>query len=173
MMRSDLRVVLGIVSGLACVGILAPKSPAAAQATNFRQEMDDIKNAIPGLGAEHPPIDFTERAPLVVPPTNDLPPPVDAAPRLGVNDPDVINRTEALSDPRRPVPLTDPGAAAGGADARPYLIDPPSGMRNPDAVATAATSDGFQDAPKLKKGTRTATAKTHRVRRTPAVAAAQ
>ncbi len=170
-MRAALRVVVVAVPAFLSVGMLA--RPAAAQATNFRQEWDDIKESIPGLGSERAPIDFTERAPLVVPPTNDLPPPVDAAPRLGLNDPDALDRTKALSDPRRPVPPTDPGASAAGADARPYLIDPPSGMRNPAAVADAASSDGFKDAPKRKKGTGGGQTVTRHHRRTPAVAAAQ
>ncbi len=172
MMRAA-RVALGVVAVLVGVGVVASPRQAAAQATNFRQELDDIKSALPGLGTDHAPIDFTERAPLVVPPTNDLPPPVDAPPRLGLNDPDTLERIKAMSDPRRPVPAIDPGATASGPDARAYLIDPPSGMRNPNAVASEASADGFKDAPKRKKGTQTQTAKVHRVRRTPAVAAAQ
>ena len=150
------------------VGLARPL-PASAQATSFRQELNDIKNTIPGLGEEHAPIDFTERAPLVVPPTNDLPPPADA-PRLGLNDPDTLERTKALSDPRRPVPPTDPGASAAGANARNFLIDPPSGMQNPDAIANQAAADGFKDAPKHKKTSHSGLA-THHTRHTPAVAA--
>ncbi len=169
MMRSDLRVVLVTVSALAGLAAnFASVAPAAAQATNFRQEFDDIKNAIPGLGADHAPIDFTERAPLVVPPTNDLPPPVDAPRALGVRDPDATARPEALSDPRRPVPAIDPGAAARGADARTFLIDPPSGMQNPDAFTQTGTPAAGEATPRHKR-----TAHVRHARRTPDVAAAQ
>lgn len=172
-MRAGLRVFVLAMPAFVCAGSLVHPLPAAAQATNFRQELDDIKNAIPGLGETRGPIDFTERAPLVVPPTNDLPPPIVAPPQLGLNDPDALERSKALSDPRRPVPPIDPGAGATGLDARAYLIDPPSGMRNPAAVASEATSDGFTDAPKRKKGTQAAAGTKHRVHRTPDVAAAQ
>ena len=129
-MRFVSRIVLMTLS-LAAPGLLAV--PATAQQDSLSQQFDDIRSSF-GLGREHAPIDFTERPPIVVPPTYALPTPGNAnADRLGVNDPDVAARRKALSDMRRPVPPTDPGAAATGRDSRAYLIDPPSGMRDPDA----------------------------------------
>ena len=138
-MRPVSRAVL-MALPFAGLGLLAI-GPAAAQQSSLSQEFDDMRNAI-GLGKDRPPIDFTERPPLVVPPSYTLPPPGSGDPdRLGVNDPDLAARRKALSDPRRPVPPTDPGASAQGRAARPYLIDPPSGMRDPDAVAADITHD--------------------------------
>ena len=129
------------VAALAFAGIAASVVPVAAQQTSVKQEYEDIKNGI-GFGPERPPIDFTERAPLVVPPSYNLPPPGGPDPeRLGVNDPDVAARRRALTDSRRPVPPTDPGAYAAGRMQRKYLIEPPSGMRDPAAVAADITHD--------------------------------
>ena len=117
-------------------------SLASAQSTSFADQMEDVRNAI-GLGRDRPPIDFTQRAPIVVPPSYPLPPPGSGDPEhIGVNDPDVAARRRALSDPRRPVPPSDPGAAATGVMARPYLVDPPSGLRDPATVAADITHDG-------------------------------
>ena len=126
---------------LAGVGFAAFAAPAQAQQNSVRQEYEDVKNAV-GLGRDRPPIDYSERAPLVVPPSYNLPPPGGADPeRLGVNDPDIAARRRALTDSRRPVPPTDPGAYAAGRMKRKYLIDPPSGMRDPAAVAADITHD--------------------------------
>ena len=114
--------------------------PAMAQQDSVRQQYNDIKGAV-GLGEERAPIDFTERPPLVVPPTTNLPPPVTSSRGLPVVDPDEIARRKALTDSRRPVPPTDPGASATGRSARTYLIDPPAGMRDPDTVAAERSFD--------------------------------
>ena len=152
---------------LAAAGsLLGSTGPVAAQENGYSQQLDDIRSAI-GLGKERAPIDFTERPPLAVPPTNNLPPPVTAPPSLGVNDPDVESRRKALSDPRRPVPPTDPGANASGLSARTYLIDPPAGMRDPSAVSAGIETD--RSTPGAAK-----TARKHHARRKAApVAAAQ
>ena len=149
MKRSGLPIAVLALPILVCAGTLARPLPAAAQATNFRQEYQDLKEAIPGLGTDHAPIDYTERAPLVVPPTNDLPPPSAKGPELGLADPDAMDRRKALSDPRRPVPLNDPGAAAAGLSKRAYLIEPPSGTQDPALVAAEGAPEGPQtEAPK-------------------------
>ena len=120
-------------------GAFAAQSAVAQSAVV--EQFNEIRDGI-GLGKDRAPIDFTERAPIVVPPTYTLPPPGNEDPdHLVVNDPDVASRRKALSDPRRPVPPSDPGAAASGRDARAYLIDPPSGMRDPDRVAAEITHD--------------------------------
>ena len=136
-----------LAMALSFTGLLLVGSGALAQQDSLSQQFDDIRNSV-GLGKDRPPIDFTERPPLVVPPTNNLPPPGNGADdRLSVNDPDVAARRKALVDPRRPVPPSDPGAAAAGRDARAYLVDPPSGMRDPDAVAADITHDTSALAP--------------------------
>ncbi len=130
-----------VVAAACCFAVLAAAVvPAVAQENGFGQQIDDLRNAI-GFGKDRPSIDFSERPPLAVPPTYDLPPPVSAVPPLGVKDPDVEARRRALSDSRRPVPPTDPGASAAGAYNRAYLVDPPSGFRDPKAVAAALETD--------------------------------
>ncbi len=129
-------------AALVAILIAATLPPAVAQQDSVTQELQDIRNSV-GLGPTTPPIDFTERPPLVVPPSYALPPPGNGgAGRLGVTDSDAANRRRALIDPRRPVPPTDPGASATGLAARTYLVDPPSGLRDPDAVAADITHDG-------------------------------
>ena len=53
---------------------LAIAPPARAQSTSMAEQFEDVRNAV-GLGATRPPIDFTQRAPIVVPPSYTLPPP--------------------------------------------------------------------------------------------------
>ena len=142
-MRFASRIVLMAVP-LALVGFAAHSASAQSAVV---EQFNEIRDGI-GLGKERAPIDFTERPPLVVPPSYALPPPGNQDPdHLVVNDPDVVSRRKALSDPRRPVPPSDPGAAASGRDARTYLIDPPSGMRDPDRVAAEITHDAPASAP--------------------------
>ena len=162
--RAGLIVVLANASLV--LGSLA--TPAAAQQDSFSQQMSDIRNAV-GLGAPRAPIDFTERPPLVVPPSNILPPPGSGDPPLAVNDPDVVARRKALTDSRRPVPPSDPGATAQGLNKRTYLVDPPSGLRDPRVVASDITLDKSASATGVKPSKR------RHVKRTaaPAEAAAQ
>ncbi len=131
----------GLIAGLALASVagLGP-APAAAQQDSFSQQMTDIRNAV-GLGTPRAPIDFSERPPLVVPPSNTLPPPGSGDPPLAINDPDVNARRKALTDSRRYVPPSDPGATAQGLSKRTYLVDPPSGLRDPKIVASDITLD--------------------------------
>ncbi len=158
----------GLIAALAnaSMGVCGLAAPALAQQDTISQQMTDIRNAV-GLGSPRAPIDFSERPPLVVPPSNVLPPPAADDPPLAVNDPDVIARRKALTDSRRSVPPSDPGATAQGLDRRTYLVEPPSGLRNPRAVAADITLD---------KSTSTAAGpkrvRHHNVKRTPAPEAA-
>ena len=146
-MRFVSRVVLMAVP-LAMSGFAAQS--ASAQSAVIDQ-FNEIRDGI-GLGKDRAPIDFTERPPIVVPPSYTLPAPGNEDPdHLVVNDPDVASRRKAMSDPRRPVPPSDPGAAASGLNARTYLIDPPSGMRDPDRVAGEITHDTAAAAPARPK----------------------
>lgn len=166
-----MRIILRNASAAFAFGLVAGTlTPALAQQGAVRQEYDDIKNSL-GFGRDRPPIDYTERAPLVVPPSYNLPPPSGADPeRLGVNDPDVAARRRALSDSRRPVPPTDPGAYATGRMQRKYLIDPPSGMRDPAAVAGDISHDIDGNGAGTTNSTRHAG---HRRRKAPAQQAAE
>lgn len=132
--------VLPILAGMG-LGLAVVAGPAAAQQDNLSQQFDDIRDAV-GLGKPRAPLDFTERPPLVVPPSYTLPTPgsgVEA--NLPVNDPDIASRRKALADPRRPVPPSDPGANASGLAERRYLVDPPSGFRDPSRIAADITTD--------------------------------
>jgi hypothetical protein len=79
--------------------------PQAASA----QSLLDIGKALIGLPTEDkPPIDYRERPPLVVPPSQNLRPPVEAAApdQRRANwpqDPDVVARRKAAEDARKPV----------------------------------------------------------------------
>lgn len=155
----------GLLPVSAMLGFAAMALPAGAQQNGVSQQIDDIRNAF-GFARDRPPIDFSERPPLVVPPNDNLPPPASTAATLGVNDPDLIARRKALTDPRRPVPPSDPGAHVPGLAGRTYLIDPPAGLRDPNAVAADITTD--KSAPAVK------TSRHRRVRRkAAAVEAAQ
>lgn len=122
------------------VGLWAAPSPAVAAEDSFLA-LGNVGSLF-NFSKQREAIDFTERAPLVVPPTNTLPPPGSGAPEAAtVNDPDLAARRRALADSRRPVPPSDPGATQTGLNARAFLIDPPSGLRNPQVVAGDITTD--------------------------------
>ena len=131
---------LAVGYGLVMLSLAATTPPTLAQENGLAQQFDDFRSAI-GFGKDRAPIDFSERAPLAVPPTYALPPPVTAGTSLPVKDPDVEARRKALSDARRPVPPTDPGAHAAGLTARTYLVDPPAGFRDPKAVVEGIEVD--------------------------------
>jgi hypothetical protein len=91
-----------IAPALLAAAVLA--APQAAQA----QGLLDIGRALLGIpGEEKPAIDYRERAPLVVPPRQELRPPAEAVPadQRRANwpqDPDVIARRQAAENARRP-----------------------------------------------------------------------
>ena len=155
-------------STMAIVLLAASVLPAEAQFAGVVDQFQDMRNSL-GLGPARAPMDFTERPPLVVPPTDTLPPPASGA-SLPVVDTDTTNRRKALTDSRRPVPPNDPGAGVAGLAGRTYLIDPPAGMRDPSQLGPDPTSDlprKVRD--KADKPARTRHAK----RRTPALEASQ
>ncbi len=98
---------LRILSALAFAGsaaLVAAPSPAQAQG------LVDIGKFLLGFPTtdEKPPIDYRERAPLVVPPSTNLRPPVEngAPDQRRANwpqDPDVAARRKAAADARKPV----------------------------------------------------------------------
>jgi hypothetical protein len=90
-------------AGLVLAGVSVASVPAKAQG------LLDIGRMIIGLPAEEKPaLDYRERAPLVVPPSQNLRPPVDAAApdQRRANwpqDPDVVARRKAAEEARKPV----------------------------------------------------------------------
>ena len=139
-MRLDPRARLMALPLAALLGLGGDVVTASAQ-NAVTQQFDDMRDSL-GFGEARAPIDFTERPPLVVPPTNNLPAPGNGVgEKLPVVDPDIESRRKALSDSRRPVPPSDPGASATGLSSRTYLVDPPAGLRNPDTVAAEVTTD--------------------------------
>jgi hypothetical protein len=91
------------IAGLVLAGASVSAVPAKAQG------LLDIGRMIIGLPAEEKPaLDYRERAPLVVPPSQNLRPPVEAAApdQRRANwpqDPDVLARRKAAEDARKPV----------------------------------------------------------------------
>lgn len=99
-----------------------------------------------------PNIDYSERSPLVVPPTRDLPPPTaDAPPPVAgwPKDPDITRRAKAKvaekpkphldyvvesSRPLRPDELNVPGATASSSGGRPSRADPDAQDLSPAAT---------------------------------------
>ena len=128
--------VLAALFAMAALAGPALIRPAAAQEKNdFKDEYNNILSSF-GFARDHEAIDYTPRAPIVVPPTNDLPSPAAPTGRAAgfPDDPDVAARRKALVDPRQPVPLNDSGRSA---KTRAYLIEPPAAYF--DAAAVAAT----------------------------------
>lgn len=131
----------GLLPVVSVIALATSELPAAAQFSGVTDQFTDMRNSL-GLGPARPPMDFTERPPLVVPPNDNLPPPGSGPLSLGVNDTDVNNRRKAMSDSRRPVPPSDPGSTAAGLSSRAYLIDPPSGLRDPATLGPEPTVAG-------------------------------
>ncbi len=90
------------LAGFTALGFLTVTAPARAQG------LVDLGKFILGIpGDETPPIDYRERPPLVVPPSQNLRPPMEAvAPdQRRTNwpqDPDVLARRKAAEDARKP-----------------------------------------------------------------------
>jgi hypothetical protein len=91
------------IAGLALAGASVSAVPVKAQG------LLDIGRLIIGLPAEEKPaLDYRERAPLVVPPSQNLRPPVEAAApdQRRANwpqDPDVVARRKAAEEARKPI----------------------------------------------------------------------
>ncbi len=147
-----------VLVALVVAGLCLQAAASAARAqekTNYRDIYGNVLSAV-GLGSERDPIDYTPRAPIAVPPTNDLPPPVEVGPRHAAgfpNDPDVMARRKALVDPRQPVPPGEDGKA------RAYLIEPPAAYFDAAGVSATGTSADHGDAPAAPKPARKRRAK--------------
>jgi hypothetical protein len=95
------------ITRLAAAGIAFASMGIAVPAQ--AQGLWDLGRVILGIpGEEKPPIDYRERAPLVVPPNTNLRPPAEgvAPDQRRANwpqDPDVVARRRAAEDARRPV----------------------------------------------------------------------
>ncbi len=123
---------------IAGFGLQAVASSARAQEkTSYGDIYRNVLGSI-GFGTDRDPIDYTPRPPIAVPPSNDLPPPVDQQRRASgfPNDPDRLARRKALVDPRQPVPPSEAN------NTRSYLIEPPADYFDAAAVtATGAQAD--------------------------------
>jgi hypothetical protein len=131
------RVPLSVALVVMALAAQAATSAVRAQEhTDYRDVYDNVLGSI-GFGKDHDPIDYSERAPIAVPPSNDLPAPVAPGSEKRAagfpHDPDVMARRKALADPRQPVPPGESGQA------RAYLIEPPAAYF--DASTVAATGN--------------------------------
>ncbi len=135
---------------LVAVALMIPASSSARaqERTDYKDVYNNVLGAI-GLGSDKEAIDYSPRAPIVVPPTNDLPPPADARGRSAgfPTDPDVIARRKALADPRRPVPSGE----SGGQRPRAYLVEPPAAYLDGAAVAATGNQVDRGDTPAAKR----------------------
>ena len=140
----------------------ATSAARALEKTDYRDIYGNLLSAV-GLGKEREPIDYSPRAPLAVPPSDALPPPVDPGSERHAagfpQDPDVMARRKALVDPRQPVPPSESGQA------RNYLIEPPAAYLDANAVAATGNTVDKGEAPKV--------AKHHHHKKADAAAAAQ
>lgn len=144
-MKSVNRVPMLVALVAAVLGWTGFHSAAQAQEkTNYRDVYGNVLSAI-GLGSDREPIDYTPRPPIAVPPSNNLPQPVDGPRSMSASfpkDPDRLARRRALADPRQPVPPSE------GGDTRAYLIEPPASYFNPAASTGASDRDESPSAPK-------------------------
>ncbi|WP_158807924.1 hypothetical protein [Beijerinckia sp. L45] len=157
------RVPLSVALVVMAFAAQAATSAARAQEhTDYKDIYGNLMSAV-GFGKEHEPIDYSPRAPIAVPPSNDLPPPVEPGAKRHAagfpDDPDVMARRKALVDPRQPVPPAESGQA------RNYLIEPPAAYF--DASAVVATGN------KADHGDATPVAKHHHHKKAEEAAAAQ
>jgi hypothetical protein len=93
------------LAALAAVAALASAGGAAAQEGMF---MKDLLGSMGIIPKERPPINYRERAPLVLPPKVELPPPAEAGAVMAAhpqwpNDPDVVAARRAAADARAPI----------------------------------------------------------------------
>ena len=104
---------LGPAAAVAALLALAAFS-GAAPAPALAQEDTNMFNSVLGFvgmqfDKEQDSIDYRARAPIVVPPRTDLPPPKEAVrDPAWPKDPDVINERRAAMDSRRPAPQNTP-----------------------------------------------------------------
>jgi hypothetical protein len=120
--QKDLPRGLGLTS--AAVGALM----AAALGCGLPAHADGLPNPLANfMGSnDNGPIDYRPRPSLVVPPTNDLPPPQPSSAAPGANWPKATDTTllnAAKADSRRPAPSSDSQLAAPAAPQRVYLQD--------------------------------------------------
>src|SRR4029077_5410180 len=103
------------VAALLCVAGIASAPPARAQ-EDTKQEDTNMFNSVLGfLGMqfdkEQASIDYRARAPIVVPPRTDLPPPKEAVRGPAwPKDPDIAAERRAALDSRRPAPQLTPNS---------------------------------------------------------------
>lgn len=142
------RTARGVALAALCVCVGAPMARAGDDMMDTHTSFYDEMLQVIGLGGT-PNIQYSERSPLVVPPTRDLPPPVADAPPpvLGwPKDPDMTRQAKAKakekpkphldyivesSRPLRPSELAVPGAAPASTGSRSPNADPDAQQVNP------------------------------------------
>ena len=143
--RVPLSVALVVV---AFTGQAATSAAWAQEHTDYHDIYGNLLSAV-GFGKDHEPIDYSPRAPIAVPPSNDLPPPVQPGAKRHAagfpDDPDVMARRKSLVDPRQPVPPSESG------EARAYLIEPPSAYFDASAVVATGNNVDKGEAPAAAK----------------------
>lgn len=143
------RVPLSVALVVMAFTVQAATSAARAQEhTDYHDIYGNLLSAV-GFGKEHDPIDYSPRAPIAVPPSNDLPAPVEPGAKRHAagfpDDPDVMARRKALADPRQPVPPGESGQA------RNYLIEPPAAYFDASAVVATGNKVDKGEAPSATK----------------------
>lgn len=123
---------------IGCAGALALLAATSASA----QEGEAVKSLLGSIGIipkEKPPIVYNERAPLVLPPKMDLPPPAPGGGPEARNgnwpkDPDVAARRKEAREARTPYTSSE---LYKNTEGRPLSIEEMRAGRNPSNYATA------------------------------------
>jgi hypothetical protein len=113
MQKTSIAAAAGALIGSLALAALSPSPARAAEDTN-------MFNSVLGFvglqfDKESESIDYRARAPLVLPPKMDLPPPQNASTRRPADwpvDPDVVRRRKEQADSHRPAPQITPNTRA-------------------------------------------------------------
>jgi hypothetical protein len=128
-----------------CAGALALLVAASGASAQEGEAMKSILGSIGIIPKEKPPIVYNERAPLVLPPKLDLPPPapggVEARNGNWPKDPDVAAARKASAEARTPYTSSELYKNSNG---KPLSIDEMRAGRNPNNYVTRPGPVGGQ-----------------------------
>lgn len=108
-----------LLGGVVGLGLVLAITPAGAQETG--QLMRGLLSGLGIMEPERPQIEYRERAPLVLPPSNALPSPRETASSRNPNwpnDPDVARARAAEAEGRAPILRLDPGRTLTNSEMR-------------------------------------------------------